>query len=59
MSDHAETTIVEPPVPEKTTKKSYPVVVPYVKGVSEQVRRVMRGYGVKVYFIPTNTQILV
>ena len=27
-----------------------PVVIPYVKGVSEQVRRVMKGYGLKVYF---------
>ena len=37
------------------------MVIPYIKGVSEQVRRVMRGYGVKVYFMPTNMlrQILV
>ena len=37
------------------------MVIPYVKGVSEQVRRVMKGYRVKVYFKPTNTlrQILV
>ena len=36
-------------------------MISYVKGVSEQVRKVMRGYGVKVYFKPTNTlrQILV
>ena len=36
-------------------------MIPYVKGVSEQVRRVMKGYRVKVYFNPTNTlrQILV
>ena len=55
----AETIAVEPPVLDKV--KSYPVVIPYVKGVSEQVRRVMKGYGVKVYFKPTNTlrQILV
>ena len=41
--------------------KRYPVVIPYVKGVSEQLRRVLKGYGVKVYFKPTNTlrQILV
>ena len=60
LSDPAETTVVDPPVLDKT-KKSYPVVIPYVKGVSEQVRRVMRGYRVKVYFKPTNTlkQILV
>ena len=54
MSAPAETTAVEPPAPDKM-KKSYPVVIPYVKGVSEQVRRVMKGYGVKVYFKPTNT----
>ena len=32
-----------------------------MKGVPEQVRRVMKGYGLKVYFTPTNTlrQILV
>ena len=52
-SDPAETTVVELPVPEKT-KKSYPVVITYVKGVSEKVRRVMRGYGVKVYFKSSN-----
>ena len=46
-SDPAETTVVKPPILDKT-KKSSPVVIPYVKGVSEQVRRVMRGYGVKV-----------
>ena len=38
----AETTVVEPPVLDKT-KKDYPVVISYVKGLSEQVRRVMRG----------------
>ena len=52
-SDPAETTVVEPLAPKKI-KKSYTVVIPYVKGVSEQVRGVMRGYGVKVYFKPTN-----
>ena len=31
-SNPAKTTVVEPPVPQKT-KKSYPVVIPYVKGV--------------------------
>ena len=50
----AETTVVEPPDLDKT-KKRYPVVILYVKGVSKQVRRVMKGYGLKVYFNPTNT----
>ena len=59
-STPADTTAVELLVLGKT-KKSYPVVIPYVKGVSNPVRRAMRGYGVKVYFKPTNTlkQILV
>ena len=47
-----EITVVEPPDLDKT-KKRYPVVIPYVKGASEQVRRVMKGYGLKVYFTPT------
>ena len=53
-------TAVEPPELDKT-KKRYPVVIPYVKGVSKQVRRVMKGYKLKVYIKPTNTlrQILV
>ena len=36
-------------------------MIPYVRGVSEQVRRVIKGYWAKVYFKPTNTlrQILV
>ena len=60
LSYPAETTAVKTPVLNKT-RKSYTVVIPYVKGVSEKVRRVMRGYIVKVYFKPTNmlTQILV
>ena len=42
-------------------KKNYPVLIPCVKGVSEQIRGVMRGYRIQVYFRPTNTlrQILV
>ena len=31
------------------------MLILYVRGVSEQVRKVMIGYGVKVYFKPTNT----
>ena len=59
-SIHTETNTVEPPDFEKT-KTRFPVVTPYVKGVSEQVRREMKGYILKVYFKPTNTlrQILV
>ena len=50
----AETTLVEPPVLDKT-KKRYSVVIPYVKEVSEQMKRVMKGYGLTVYFKYTNT----
>ena len=32
----------------------YPVVIPYVKRVYKELRRVMKGYGVKVCFKPTN-----
>ncbi|XP_074656696.1 uncharacterized protein LOC141909911 [Tubulanus polymorphus] len=31
------------------------VVVPYVKGMSEQIRRVMKDYNISVYFKPVNT----
>ena len=41
-SDPAVTTAVKPLVLDKI-KKSYPVVIPYVKGVSEQMRRMMIG----------------
>ena len=36
-------------------------MIPYVKEVSEQLRRVMKGYGLKVYFKPIDMlrQILV
>ena len=33
-----------------------PVVIPYVRGVSEHIRRVMHQYGVEVFFKPVNTQ---
>ncbi|XP_074661617.1 uncharacterized protein LOC141914249 [Tubulanus polymorphus] len=42
-------------------RKVAPVVIPYIKGTSEQLRRVMKRYGVPVFFKPMNTlrQILV
>ena len=57
---HTENITVEPPDLEET-KKRYPVAIPYMKGVSGQVRIVMKGYRLKVYIKPTNTirQILV
>ena len=35
------------------TKKKYPVVLPYVRGVSEQLRRVPRSFNITAYFKPT------
>ena len=42
-------------------KKKYPVVIPYMKDVSDQIRMMMKGYGIQVYLRLTNTlrQILV
>ena len=37
------------------TKKKYPVVLPYVRGVLEQLRRVLRPFNIPAYFKPTNT----
>ena len=41
----------------KDTKreKKRPVVIPYVKGVSESIRRVFKGYEIPMYFKPANT----
>ena len=44
---------VETSVKEKS--KKIPVVIPYVKGFSKQMRRVYRKYGIPTYFKPTNT----
>ena len=44
---------VGPWVPE--TKKKYPVVLPYVRGISEQLRRVFRAFDIPAYFKQTNT----
>ena len=39
----------------KETSKKVSVVIPYVKGFSEQMRRVYGKYGIPTYFKPTNT----
>ena len=36
-------------------KRKYPVVLPHVKGVSEQLRRVFKSYNIPTYFKPSNT----
>ena len=36
-------------------KKEYPVVLPYIERVSEQLRRVFRSFHIPTYFKPTNT----
>ena len=41
--------------PNKERAKKIPVVIPYIKGFSEQIRRVFRRYGTPTYFKPTNT----
>ena len=38
-----------------TTPKKYPVVIPYIKGLSEQLRRMFKKFNVPVYFKPNNT----
>ena len=39
--------------PEKA--KKIPVVIPYIKGFAEQIRRFFGRYGTPTYFKPTNT----
>ena len=45
--------LVGPRVP--ATKKKYPVVWPYVRRISEQLRRVFRSFNIPAYFKPTTT----
>ena len=40
-----------PPV----SKRKYPVALPYIKGVLEQMRRVFRSFDIPTYFKPSNT----
>ena len=39
----------------KPTSKKFPVVLPYIKGVPEQIRIVFKQYDVLAYFKPMNT----
>ena len=36
-------------------KKKFPIVLPYIRGVSEQLRRTFKGYDVPAFFKPSNT----
>ena len=45
--------VTEPPDKERTEK--IPVVIPYIKGFSQQLRLVFGRYIVAIYFRPTNT----
>ena len=50
----ATTTVPEaPPVP--VVKKKYPVVLPYARGILDQLSRVFISLDIPAYFKPTNT----
>ena len=36
-------------------KKKYPVVLPYIRAISDQLRRVFRSFDIPAYFKLTNT----
>ena len=40
--------------PDKEKAKKIPIVIPYIKGFSEQIRRVLGQYGTPTYFKLTN-----
>ena len=42
-------------ISDKERNKKIPVVIPYIKGFSEQIRQVLGRYGIPTYFKPTNT----
>ena len=39
----------------QTTQRKYPVCLPYIRGLSERMRRDFRNYDIPVYFKPFNT----
>ena len=39
----------------KPTSKKFPVVLPCIKGVSEQIRRLFKQYDIPAYFMAMNT----
>ena len=56
-NDEGEVKRLEPvkETPDKERNKNIPVVIPYIKGFSEQIRWVLGKYGIPTYFKPTNT----
>ena len=46
---------LHPPQTVSHNKRKFPVVIPYIKGVSEELRRLFKRYEVPMYFKPTNT----
>ncbi len=57
-SEEEENTTVEETTPgtgQDNKGKKFSVVIPFIKGVSEQLRRVFGGYGIPSHFKPTNT----
>ena len=53
-SDYGQDTVRDTATKKSTSKKS-PVVLPYIKGVSEQIRRIFKQYDIPIYFKPMNT----
>ncbi len=45
---------LHPPQTVSYTKRKFLVVIPYIKGVSEELRRLFKRYEVPMYFKPTN-----
>ena len=51
--EEEETTTVTTGV--KREDKKRPVIIPYIRGFSEELKRTFGGYGIPAYFKPTNT----
>ncbi|MCG8430833.1 MAG: hypothetical protein MJA29_06655, partial [Candidatus Omnitrophica bacterium] len=62
LNDPTQTETTPPLSPSPTNlvtprveRKRYPVVIPYIKGFSEELRRILKRYNIQTYFKPTNT----
>ena len=51
--EEEETTTVTTGV--KREDKKRPMIIPYIRGFSEELKRTFGGYGIPTYFKPTNT----